>query len=335
MNKKLVALAVAAAFAAPVAMAQVTLYGTVHADIRFTDDGDDSESWSVNSNVSKLGFKGSTDLGNGMKALFKYETTYNGLDGQSTLGGPRNSYIGLSGSKGTLVVGRHDTPAKMAFYAAGNDHLGDSIVDFNRVDPNTGAGFTESRVPNAIAYVSPAMSGFTVAIAGVPGEQSGDENGGANDENGLIDSYSLGIMYKGNGIKAGFGYENLAHMDNAPGESNENSKMTQIGASYTFDNITVGGQFENTRNYGNNAAQTKKVMGLAMKASFGKNAIIANYSKQDLEDSTTATETESNHIGVALQHKINKRANVYLAFNKQETGNDDRNNVALGMKYSF
>lgn len=342
MNKKLVALAVAAAFAAPVAMAQITLYGKVHADIRLTDDGDDKK-WSINSNTSKLGFKGHTDLGDGMKAMFKYETTYAGLDNgkdpnedpKATLGAARNSYIGLSGSKGTLIVGRHDTPAKMAWYAAGNDHLGDSIIDFNKVDSATKAGFTERRVSNAVAYVAPAMSGFKMAIAVAPGEQTG--TGDADDENGLIDSYSLGLMYKGHGIKAGLGYENIADKsDDAADPADHDIKMLQLGASYTFDNMTVGAQYERTKNYGNDENMTKKVMGLAAKATFGKNALIMNYSKQDLENANVGgSDTDSKHIGLAVQHVLSKRTNVYVAFNKQETGDNDHNNLALGMMHSF
>lgn len=334
MNKKLVALAVAAAFAAPVAMAQITLYGKVHADIRLTDDGDNKK-WSINSNTSKLGFKGHTDLGDGMKAMFKYETTYAGLDGTATLGSARNSYIGLSGSKGTLIVGRHDTPAKMAWYAAGNDHLGYSIIDFNKVDRATKAGFTERRVSNAVAYVAPAVSGFKMAIAVVPGEESGASD--TEDENGLIDSYSLGLMYKGHGIKAGLGYENIAHKNEPSSDpADHDIKMLQLGASYTFDNMTVGAQYERTKNHGNDENMTKKVMGLAAKATFGKNALIMNYSKQDLENANVGgTDTESKHIGLAVQHVLSKRTNVYIAFNKQETGDNDHNNLALGMMHSF
>ncbi len=311
MNKKLVALAVAAAFAAPAAMAQITLYGKVHADLRMTDDGDD-KTWSINSNTSRLGFKGHTDLGNGMKALFKYETTYNGLDATATLGSARNSYIGLSGSRGTLLVGRHDTPAKMAFYAAGNEHLGDSIIDLNK------AGFTERRESNSLMYIAPAMSGFRVAVAAMPGENA--------EENGLVDSYSLGAMYKGKHLKVGVGYENLADTANT---NTEDTKMAQIGASYTIRNITVGGQYQNTKNYENVADKKNKVMGLAVKTTFGKNALIANFVKQDADNS------DSKHIGVAIQHKLNKRANVYLAFNRKDTEDKDSNNIALGMMYSF
>ncbi len=328
MDKKLIALAVAAAFAAPTAMAQITLYGKVHADLLITDDGEE-KIWTINSRTSRLGFKGDTDLGNGMKALFKYEATYSGLDASKpgfnssgALGDARNSYVGLSGSRGTLVVGRHDTPAKMAFYAAGNDHLGDSILDLNK------AGFTEERVNNSLVYIAPAMSGFKVAAAVMPGENS--------EEDSLVDSYSLGVMYKSKGLKVGVGYENLADTANTS-TNTEDTKMTQLGASYTLRNITVGGQYQNTKNYDNNADQTNKVLGLAVKTAFGKNALIANYVKQDVENSADRNkDSDSKHIGVALQHKFNKRANVYLAFNKQDKHDEeDANNIALGMMYSF
>ena len=348
MNKKLVALAVAAAFAAPVAMAELTLYGKVHADITLNDDGNNDE-WSVNSPGSRLGFKGQTDLGNGMKAMFKYETTYDGLDNSTdTLGSPRNSYVGLSGKKGTLILGRHDTPAKMAFYAAGNDHLGDSIIDFNKIDKgyqfdldgdgnfkngdeyDTGeqprsAGFTEKREVNSILYVSPGMSGFKIAAAGMPGEST------ANKGDALIDSYSVGLMYKGKGIQFGAGFENMAGA--------ADSKMTQVGASYTFKNMTLGAQFENTKNYDNIADRSKEVMGVSAKAVFGKNALIANYSMQDSEGGALPN-VESKNIGLAVKHTLSKRTNFYLAFNKQESdlsvGNDtESDNIALGMMHSF
>ena len=148
-------------------MAETTLYGKIHMDIRNSDQGD-VDNWTVNSNASRLGVKGSEDLGNGMKAIFQYETTYSGTDSSEAFGAARNSYIGLAGNWGQVRVGRHDTPMKVAFYAAGNDHLADSIIDINKT-----IGFQEVRTNNAIAYISPSFSGFTLAAAIVPGEQSG------------------------------------------------------------------------------------------------------------------------------------------------------------------
>ena len=48
----------------------------------------------------------------------------------------------------------NDTPAKIAFYATGNEVLGDSILDLNS---GVAGVFTEVRANNAIAYVSPSF----------------------------------------------------------------------------------------------------------------------------------------------------------------------------------
>ena len=140
MNKKLLAAAVAAAVvAAPAAFAESTVYGKMHSSIDAIDyDTTNEDNWEVNSRASRLGFKGSEDLGNGLKAIYQIELSVNaggggqGQGGNSGLGGKtRNTFIGLAGDWGTALVGRHDTPAKMAFYAAGNERLGDSVIDLN------------------------------------------------------------------------------------------------------------------------------------------------------------------------------------------------------------
>jgi len=73
MNKKLIALAIAGAVAAPAAMANdVTVYGKVRQGINAVDmSGMDYVT--ISDYSSRLGFKGSEDLGNGLKAIWKME----------------------------------------------------------------------------------------------------------------------------------------------------------------------------------------------------------------------------------------------------------------------
>jgi predicted porin len=347
-----------------------------------------------------------------MKAIFQYETTYSGTDSSTAFGSARNSYIGLAGNWGQVRVGRHDTPMKVAFYAAGNEHIADSIVDINRI------GFTERRVNNAIAYISPSFSGFTLAAAIVPGEQSGesapnfitttddyisctpylgedaevsesascsvyaytntdthrhsfydnDSNptgedysgtdytsydshshsayvgsvtsklnaGQDNDENGLMDSYSIGLMYGGNGLKASVGYERLADFSNTTVQSNDDIKTWQAGASYTFGNFTLGGQYEDTdMGYGD-----YDVWALMGKAKFGNNAIVANYGQAEMEyDGCSKCDEEMDTIQLALQHTFSKRTSVYVAYRNQDfddnIDDDDIDTFSLGMIHTF
>jgi len=72
MSKKLIAVAVASVVAAPAAYADITAYGRIQNAIVFTDDGT-NEKQNVNTVGSRFGFKGSGDIGNGMKAFARYE----------------------------------------------------------------------------------------------------------------------------------------------------------------------------------------------------------------------------------------------------------------------
>ena len=325
MNKKLIAAAIAAVVAAPaVSAADTTLYGRAHIDVRSESNGK-VDNYTVNSNSSIIGIKGSEDLGDGLKAVFKYELGYDMADtdkagalgalagGASPLSG-RDAYVGLSGGFGTVIVGRSSTPAKIAWYAAGNDHMGDTIADFNEV------GFTESRVDNAIAYISPSFSGFTVAGAIVPGEQKGTApaNAGADNNDGIADHYSIGLMYAGGGLKASLGYEKVADAADIAGVTTD-AKMVQASASYTFGDFTIGGSYEKSSNLMTIKGQDKKVWGISGKANFGNNYVAANYGTADF-DMGAAGSDEYPTYAIGVGHKFSKRTQVYAAYSNRDGG---------------
>ncbi|MFA5083395.1 MAG: porin, partial [Hydrogenophilaceae bacterium] len=125
MKKSLIALAVAGVFAAPAAFAasaNVDVYGIMSFAIEDTDaDGVDV---AVVDRVSRLGFKGSEDLGGGLKAIWQIESQLNATTNENLgniyySGGPvgrtalRNTFVGLAGDFGVFVLGRHDTPYKL------------------------------------------------------------------------------------------------------------------------------------------------------------------------------------------------------------------------------
>ena len=125
MQKKIIALAIAAAFAAPVtAMADAALYGTFDVGYRMKSAQGANGTSGTSTNSMDMrglyasnawGFKGSEDLGDGMKALVQFEAdfipnptptaTYQGqlFDRQMT--------GGLSGSFGTVQAGWDYTAA--------------------------------------------------------------------------------------------------------------------------------------------------------------------------------------------------------------------------------
>jgi len=124
MNKKIVALAVAAAFAVPVAAsAQTTLFGQFKYEVGYIDGGQldaegnvDAEGNLVHSTKgTRFGIRGSEDLGGGLKGIFRLQGGPGGVN--KTLSGTNlnlneESWVGLQGGFGTLQLGRSDTAMK-------------------------------------------------------------------------------------------------------------------------------------------------------------------------------------------------------------------------------
>lgn len=123
MQKKLIALAVAGLAAAPAfAQTNVTIYGVADAtfdNVRATSSTSNSTNQNsnlgstnrVSTNSSYLGFKGTEDLGNGLKAVFQFES---GISSDAATGtwASRDSFVGLSGGFGTVVAGNLTGPTR-------------------------------------------------------------------------------------------------------------------------------------------------------------------------------------------------------------------------------
>ena len=207
MKKSLIALAVAGVFATPAfaASSNVDIYGKFRVSV---DDYNNSIGIKFADDVSRIGIKGSEDLGGGLKAIYQYETTFGigataaNVGGTAStdllhttaggLGTQRDTFVGLSGGFGTVLAGRHDTPYKMVGSA---DQFADTALDAQHFigQPGT-SGYSrciiceDLRVSNAIAYVSPSFSGVTLVGAIVPGNFGQPQS--SDTAKGLSDAYS-------------------------------------------------------------------------------------------------------------------------------------------------
>jgi predicted porin len=124
MNKKLMALAVAGALAAPAAaLAQTTIYGTLKAEWGIASQPNTTatatrhDAESLNSGASNIGFRGEEKLGGNLAAWYQCESDLRFLGGTSTTSGSicdRNSALGLKGGFGNFYVGTWDSPIKRA-----------------------------------------------------------------------------------------------------------------------------------------------------------------------------------------------------------------------------
>jgi predicted porin len=98
--------------------------------------------------ASRIGFRGSEDLGGGLKAVFALEagvTVDTGVQGQGRLFG-RQAFVGVGGNWGTLTFGRQYAVRYYALFDA--DVYGAGSQGLGAIDP----GIPNARVDNAIAY---------------------------------------------------------------------------------------------------------------------------------------------------------------------------------------
>jgi predicted porin len=98
---------------------------------------------------SRLGFKGSEELGHGLKAQFVVEMGFavgTGASMQSGRGFGRQSYVGLQGDWGSVTLGRQYTMSSYAL--AGTDLMGPSVFGLGSID----SYIPNNRLDNALAY---------------------------------------------------------------------------------------------------------------------------------------------------------------------------------------
>jgi len=184
MKKSLMAVALVGAFAG-VAHAQtsVQIYGTLDAGIQKRS----GDTLSIGKRAANtLGFKGTEELGNGLKALFQLEIRYE-PDTGTVENGSRplfqgQSRVGLQGDFGMVRIGRGLTPYQETIGAfepwhavpnQGGFYTDLAVAGYNSA-PLEPANSSNNRWSNAFWYNSPVTGGFQVNAAIATKEGAGN-----------------------------------------------------------------------------------------------------------------------------------------------------------------
>jgi predicted porin len=283
MNKKLIALAIAGAFAAPVAMADnsnVTIYGEFAGSVDYVDGGSykagvvapiqgisnaaAERRARVSSNNSFLGFKGTEDLGNGWSAIWQFEQSI-AIDKQNINNNAgdtnpaltsnqsrRTTFVGLSSQQiGSVTMGIHDTPFKTS--TGPLDAFGQhTLADYRSIWGSIGASGTVAngnvasiRAENSVMYTSPNMGGFTIKALGAAQNEAGNDTGALGTAAGSVRNPHL---YSVGGTYAnGPIFATLAYEDNqivTNSTTDLKYKNWRTGVGYSFAGFKVGLAFE-------------------------------------------------------------------------------------------
>jgi len=349
MQKKLIALALASAFAAPAfaATSNVDVYGQINMSVESVNDGDDRWTRMVSNNNSFFGFKGSEDLGGGLSAVWQVEMNLN-TDGNASEGkdsdgetyvsqsnainGTRNTFVGLSSkSFGTVLAGVHDTPYKMAtgpldlFVGTLGDYnaiMGNAAFYLPSGPVNNPSAVFDLRTGNTIAYVSPDFNGFNVKAAYVMGYEGNDS--GVDTAN----AYSLSATYANGPLFVTAAYEK--HNDLGTVSCNTGAVCLgkdslggyerdawKIGASYKFGDLKVGAMYENMDDNGDASGHYSWMLNAAytMGAMTFKGQYI-NASEVDQYNDSGAS-----MWAVGMDYAMSKRTTIQLTYARLDNDN--------------
>ncbi|WP_322045825.1 porin [Paraburkholderia sp. J67] len=196
------------------AQSSVTLYGVADTFVQFLNNGG-KQSWSERGGggtPSLFGFKGSEDLGRGLKAVFNLESGFNMNNGTAFADTGamfyRQSWVGLAHEKyGTLTFGRQYQPTFWILYPSepfrANEVLSPLAAAGNVVDRNTiGMQTSGGRSSNSVVYKSPNLSGFQ--LWAMYAFQSSVTQPAPQTNGNMID---IAASYTGYGLYAGLAYQ--------------------------------------------------------------------------------------------------------------------------------
>jgi len=363
MQKKLIALAVAGAaagFASAPALAQssVTVYGVIDQALTSQNQSSGSTVTSLLGSgytTERLGFKGSEDMGNGLKANFMLETGFNSSRGTADAAfWQRTSTVGLSAeSWGAVNFGRQYTP--LFSIQAQNDLF--RVAGIGSIYSLTNVGVT--RASNSIRYDSPSMSGFSVAAMYAVGDTSaatdGIHAGGTADSStgaagvpmNLGRDAGFNVKYGNGPLALGLGYDKLYLV--APIATFYDAQKTwNFTGSYDFKVVAVQAGYQESKIDNNVADNSVWNVGATVPV-FGADSVKLQYS--DRHDKLTDN-ADSKLTSVGYVHPMSKRTTLYATYAHMSNGakvnqgfifghtgaitnGDNANGFQLGLSHNF
>ena len=340
MKKSILAIAVAATMAAPAAvMAAPTVYGNVHLSINAADNDvpNADNNIQMSSNTSAIGVKGSEDLGDGLKAIYKVEFGVNVLGKPDTtpddsagdaagsdgvLNG-RDQFVGLKGGWGTAKVGTMSSNYKQM--GGKVDPLyrtpleGRAFLQTQSGTLHGGRGVNRGRQTNTLQYVSPKMAGIQL-VANTTFSGSNDETSGI----GLRWSNKAFLAY----VDYISGQTGTAGLD-CTSPACETESAVKIGGKFSAKAFAVALQYE--------AAEDRTgsdfIFGAGTWNINKNNALILTAGQK----SAKADNRDTTGVAVAYNHKMSKMTNVYVGYGAKSADQDlkDESMLTFGLRKKF
>jgi len=319
MNKKLLAVALATAFAAPAMAEGVQIYGAFDVGVvtRGSGNVNDGTNGGVTSSKSTqtqvasgmnghngIGFKMSEDLGNGLTvggdALFGFA-----LDSGGNLGGSSlrtvYSYLSLSGDFGTFIGGR--AGGARAGWIKKYDPFGGFGVA-NALSVHDSAAGNADYADNVLAWITPEI------VPGLKGLFAYTTNLVGQDkiptQSGSTPLFAVAAMYDNGPVSLVLNYERLKTFGVFGNEGRgEDTKVMTVGGSYDFGAAKVYALWDQLTNQTNGWQ-----VGVSAPVS-GAMTLKAGYARSTAHGAGSTNGAECSKMGAGVVYALSKRTSLY------------------------
>lgn len=305
-KKLIIASALCAGATVALANSNVTVYGIVDTGFKMVDNGVDKFSNPIDGGLatSRLGFRGTEDLGGGLKAEFMLEGQLNpstGSMGSTTVAANeifnREAWVGLSSTKfGSIRMGRSDVTntQNVDFYASRFGNFGTNALNGTSMELGTD-------VKNVVRYTTPDFKGLTVELGHASGTAAtvGEDAGG--DEKGIF------VRYKAGKLDVHAGTQKRGSTATASARD-----YHAVGGSYDFGVASVGvshGQGDVNNASGKRNKVTQASVSVPVGAGVNLHAV---YSVA--EDGAQAANGKGQGYTVGASKALSKRTSLYAAY---------------------
>jgi predicted porin len=311
---------------------QVQVTGQVRLTVNRIETGNAAAVHELRDNASRLAFRGTEDMGGGLRALFGLEMGLDADAGTVTSPAYRHSYVGLGGSAGTVALGRLDSgnPTGSPLYSQVTAIVSFAPNDAGATAIGTSMLNARNRTSNAIGYRSPGFGGAEVmARYYLRGPGSATE---AEDDARSMD---LGLLYRSKVLVAGIGY---GRDDRSGGlRNNEFDDKWQLGARARLGMVEPYALLgiDHYRNTGATRREVKwAVVGAQVRA--GLHAAVLNLMQRDVQGSVTGKRKRAQ---LAWMYALSKRTELQ-AFYDHDGVDSSRANVRVralgtGIRHDF
>lgn len=371
MKKSLIALAALAATAS-FAQSSVTIDGNLDAGFQSIDYKGTTASGIVGngSSTSGLNFRGTEDLGGGLKANFRFETNWNMGFNRANSGaasvvaadaanaapgsfGNGEIRVGLSGDFGAVNMGAVNMNGLTSFTTGQpfGTAIGGGYGSITRVDASGAA----VRSDNSIMYVSPTFSGLNVTLykanKQTKGTNANDNFSSTLGRTDMAGSQEIGVNYANGPVRASFSslkqdFANVASSGTTLGTTE--STVNTFGANYTMGAARLFLLHQTNKQTGTGAAVDTAFTSASVSYTMGATTLMAQ-AGQLKADAGANKGKKSDLLGLGADYALSKRTTAYARYESIDdkagvvattgfpvvAGETTRTRTAIGVRHAF